>query len=300
MEGLVTDLSRTLASFPSPWYARAALATALSLAAVGALDRGGPREWKSSATPPWRWPLLAVALVGLITPLLLAQRIEDEILVTQLAWCATLSVLVGYGLTLFMVPIMCEKLPQKMCGHDQCKSGAEKRRSVPESLGLIPGINFLICVIVSSAFLAFRDETSRRADYDAALLSVCFMLLLGFVDDILDIPWRYKMTLPLIASLPLLVGYDGSTSILIPRPFRAILATPSSSPTSGLSALTGRTPVELTMVGSVLDAVPFVTVDRYGGGGVVELGVFFYVFMAVLALVWFLCCLLPSFLPSLF
>ena len=27
-------------------------------------------------------------------------------------------------------------------------------------------------------------------EYNAALASVCFMILLGFVDDVLDIPWR--------------------------------------------------------------------------------------------------------------
>jgi len=27
-------------------------------------------------------------------------------------------------------------------------------------------------------------------EYNAALASICFMTLLGFVDDVLDIPWR--------------------------------------------------------------------------------------------------------------
>ena len=27
-------------------------------------------------------------------------------------------------------------------------------------------------------------------EYNAALTSVCFMILLGFVDDVLDVPWR--------------------------------------------------------------------------------------------------------------
>jgi UDP-N-acetylglucosamine--dolichyl-phosphate N-acetylglucosaminephosphotransferase len=27
-------------------------------------------------------------------------------------------------------------------------------------------------------------------EYNAALASICFMLFLGFVDDVLDIPWR--------------------------------------------------------------------------------------------------------------
>jgi UDP-N-acetylglucosamine--dolichyl-phosphate N-acetylglucosaminephosphotransferase len=27
-------------------------------------------------------------------------------------------------------------------------------------------------------------------EYNAALACICFMLFLGFVDDVLDIPWR--------------------------------------------------------------------------------------------------------------
>lgn len=30
----------------------------------------------------------------------------------------------------------------------------------------------------------------RLVDYNAALATVCFMLFLGFADDVLDIPWR--------------------------------------------------------------------------------------------------------------
>ena len=43
------------------------------------------------------------------------------------------------------------------------------------------------------------------------------MLLLGFSDDVLDVRWRYKIALSALATLPLLVAYDGSTDILIPR-----------------------------------------------------------------------------------
>ena len=35
------------------------------------------------------------------------------------------------------------------------------------------------------------------------------MILLGFMDDVLDIKWRYKLILPLFASLPLLIAYTG-------------------------------------------------------------------------------------------
>lgn len=44
---------------------------------------------------------------------------------------------------------------------------------------------------------------SWLVDYNAALATICFMLFLGFADDVLDIPWRVKLMLPALASLPL-------------------------------------------------------------------------------------------------
>ena len=40
-------------------------------------------------------------------------------------------------------------------------------------------------------------------DFNAALATICFMLFLGFADDVLDVPWRVKLLLPCLASLPL-------------------------------------------------------------------------------------------------
>jgi UDP-N-acetylglucosamine--dolichyl-phosphate N-acetylglucosaminephosphotransferase len=49
------------------------------------------------------------------------------------------------------------------------------------------------------------------------------MLFLGFVDDVLDIPWRYKLILPLVAALPLAISYPGGTDVVIPLPLRALV-----------------------------------------------------------------------------
>ena len=61
-------------------------------------------------------------------------------------------------------------------------------------------------------------------EYMAALLSILFMILLGFVDDALEVPWRYKLVLPAIASLPVLVAYSGETTIKIPLLMSNILS----------------------------------------------------------------------------
>ncbi|CAL5322535.1 unnamed protein product [Camellia sinensis] len=48
----------------------------------------------------------------------------------------------------------------------------------------------------------------RLVKYNAALAFICFMILLGFVDDVLDVPWRVKLLLPSIATLSLLMVLD--------------------------------------------------------------------------------------------
>lgn len=61
-----------------------------------------------------------------------------------------------------------------------------------------------------------RPPTRRLVDYNAALATICFMLFLGFADDVLDIPWRIKLVLPAIAALPLLIAYSGGTGACAP------------------------------------------------------------------------------------
>jgi hypothetical protein len=49
------------------------------------------------------------------------------------------------------------------------------------------------------------------------------MTLLGFADDVLELPWRSKLILPGLASIPLLVAYQGGTLIIIPKPFQSMI-----------------------------------------------------------------------------
>jgi len=49
------------------------------------------------------------------------------------------------------------------------------------------------------------------------------MILLGFVDDTVDLRWKYKLILPLVASVPLITSYSGGTNIILPIPVREYL-----------------------------------------------------------------------------
>lgn len=48
---------------------------------------------------------------------------------------------------------------------------------------------------------------SEFVEYLCALLSICCMIFLGFADDVLDLPWRHKLLIPTVATLPLLMVY---------------------------------------------------------------------------------------------
>ncbi|KAK7846684.1 udp-n-acetylglucosamine--dolichyl-phosphate n-acetylglucosaminephosphotransferase [Quercus suber] len=89
--------------------------------------------------------------------------------------------------------------------------------SEPESLGIVVGIVFLVVAILFQYF-NLTSDSNWLVEYNVALASICFMTLLGFVDDVLDVPWRVKLLLPSFAALPLLMAYAGHTTIIIPKP----------------------------------------------------------------------------------
>jgi UDP-N-acetylglucosamine--dolichyl-phosphate N-acetylglucosaminephosphotransferase len=65
-------------------------------------------------------------------------------------------------------------------------------------------------------------------EYITALLAVTCILLLGFADDVLDVPWRVKLLLPAIAALPLLLVYYATfdiTFVIVPKPLRPLIGT---------------------------------------------------------------------------
>ncbi|EOY09110.1 PREDICTED: UDP-N-acetylglucosamine--dolichyl-phosphate N-acetylglucosaminephosphotransferase [Theobroma cacao] len=131
---------------------------------------------------------------------------------------AALSV-AGFFLTQRMIPVASRYvLKRNLFGFDINKKGTPQGTvKVPESLGIVVGIVFLVLAILFQYF-NFTADSNWLVEYNAALASICFMILLGFVDDVLDVPWRVKLLLPSIAALPLLMAYAGHTTIIIPKP----------------------------------------------------------------------------------
>ena len=91
------------------------------------------------------------------------------------------------------------------------------------------------------------------------------MLFLGFTDDVLEWPWRYKLFLPSVASLPLLCCYEGSRTVVVPIPIRSYLMT------NGV----------YTRLGELINR--FVIVDANADGAIVNLGMFYLLYMGLLA-----------------
>ncbi|KAG5464269.1 hypothetical protein LSCM1_00450 [Leishmania martiniquensis] len=96
-----------------------------------------------------------------------------------------------------------------------------QKQAIPESLGILAGAVYLSVVMVLTLCLwllgAARDGASNVfASLPGPLLTITVMLLLGFVDDVLDVKWRHKIILTTLGSLPLIMTYDGSLSVLMP------------------------------------------------------------------------------------
>ena len=106
------------------------------------------------------------------------------------------------------------------------------------------------------------------------------MLFLGFTDDVLDWPWRYKLVLPTVASLPLLCCYTGSTSVVVPIPMRSWLMQDGQY-TWFAQLLTIGSRQQDPTVAQFLG--PIIAVDPQADGALLDLGLLYYLYMGMLA-----------------
>ncbi|GKY95599.1 hypothetical protein MPSEU_000521200 [Mayamaea pseudoterrestris] len=175
--------------------------------------------------------------------------------------------LFGFIATNKLVPhIKQYNLRKGIAGKDLGKRGTVTAdEPIPEALGIVPGAVFLVCLIFCLVGYA-ASHPSKLLDVNSALLSICFMLFLGFTDDVLDWPWRYKLFLPTVASLPLLCCYTGSTSIVIPIQMRSLLWKDGSG----------------TALGDALGRL-MIVIDANADGALVDLRYLYFMYMGMLA-----------------
>jgi UDP-N-acetylglucosamine--dolichyl-phosphate N-acetylglucosaminephosphotransferase len=236
------------------------------------------------------WGAVLIAILPLLPPAwLLVQQLENSIPIA-LGWIDFVSrgrnedmpreipavgaqllayltmAIFGYVATYRLVPhIKTYTLRKGICGKDLGKRGTSiADKDVPEALGIAPGAVFLVCLIICLVGFA-TSHPSKLLDVNSALLSVCFMLFLGFTDDVLDWPWRYKLFLPSVASLPLLCCYNGSTSIVVPIQLRSLLMQNG----------------QVTLLGNIIGKL--ITIDTNADGAIVNLGILYLLYMGMLA-----------------
>lgn len=110
-----------------------------------------------------------------------------------------------------------------MSGKDINKKGTPAGDvPVPEALGIVPATIFVIfnmCAI----FYTKTFAPNLAFEHTAGILSITFIIFLGFCDDVFDLPWRYKIFLPNIAALPILIAYQGVTHVVTPILLREYL-----------------------------------------------------------------------------
>ena len=173
----------------------------------------------------------------------------------------------AYLTTVHLVPVISKKIPKSKFGCDLLKRPArqkieDKDKTIPESLGLVSGVVFVLALVVSDAIEA--DDTVDAHTLAAATLAIALAILLGFADDILDLEWRYKYALPPLMALPLLAAYNGGTVIRPPTMIRRLLTD--------------------TFVGDVSDKL----LGLFGGSvvpeglGLVDLGFAYQIYMVLL------------------
>ncbi|CAM9628722.1 unnamed protein product [Ectocarpus sp. 12 AP-2014] len=224
-----------------------------------------------------RVPDQLLVAASILPSLALFGQIEDPSARGQLQASAALATL-GYLATIYVLPTFTPFLARSgLTGKDLCKKGtASAEKEIPEGTGVIAGTMFLICVVILQLFYG-RDSSDKMVDYLSALLSICFMTFLGFTDDVLDLPWRYKLLLPTVATLPLLCAYDGSTSVVVPRPLDHLLVAVGAG---------GGGDGVLTLVGRAVSSVFSITVPgKLGGVMLLDLGkcTAYMVYMGLLA-----------------
>ncbi len=108
-------------------------------------------------------------------------------------------------------------LKANLFGMDINKKGTKGGEvKVAECGGIISGTIYLMTLMIGLSYNKLQND-ELMFEHACAIMSISFIILLGFGDDVFDLPWRFKLILPTIGSLPILVSYQGVTDILLPK-----------------------------------------------------------------------------------
>ncbi|KAE8146207.1 glycosyl transferase family 4-domain-containing protein [Aspergillus avenaceus] len=201
----------------------------------------------SSLSPRETWRLLI--LVGICSGILF-NTFQDEgaPLIASIAFSG-IAFSVTYSLITWLSPVF---MKAGLKGKDMAKP---KRPEIPESMGAVCAIVYLLALIFFIPFAFYKDivaatsgggnrdvvlevhhvETGRMlhrfphgrlASYLSGLLSLQCIVILGIGDDLLDIRWRHKVLIPAFGAIPMLIVYFvdfAVTQVVVPVPLQPYL-----------------------------------------------------------------------------
>ncbi|KAM0687750.1 hypothetical protein COBT_001006 [Conglomerata obtusa] len=84
---------------------------------------------------------------------------------------------------------------------------------LPEAIGIASGLSFITTLFI---LLIFEEKTTYFYNVLAISASCLFTILLGFIDDVLDLEWRYKLIFPAVSIIPTILLYSEGTKVILP------------------------------------------------------------------------------------
>ncbi|RLN48631.1 hypothetical protein BBJ28_00004714 [Nothophytophthora sp. Chile5] len=165
----------------------------------------------------------------------------------------------SYAAVALLIPVVGRRMPAKLSGKDLCKRGTPAGDiPIPEALGIVSGLVYVVALVATVLTVVGNADIKRMMAW--GIVSILSMILLGFTDDLSDLRWRHKLLFPPLASLPLLINYAGLTAVVLPKPVRFLFEKDAALHT-------------------LLNPI----VPLSDGGEIAELGLFYYLYMGLMA-----------------
>lgn len=166
---------------------------------------------------PQCWIALTFLLFLLIISFLLKNTIYNKVIFFYITQCFIL-----FKITFLCIPkFICFLNTKGFYGIDLNKINKDK---VAEPIGIVPAILYFLFILFYQVL--YYNDHKILLEYNAGMLSIIFMTFLGFIDDIFELQWRYKVILPFFACLPLVLSYSGETQVVIPPLLRFFFEKP--------------------------------------------------------------------------
>jgi len=98
---------------------------------------------------------------------------------------------------------------------DAHKPGS-KKPEIAEPGGIAPLLSFTFSILIILFIMSFLDPSQPSITLLGGVLSVVIAGLIGLLDDVFNIKWRYKIALGFLPALPLMILRAGTPQVNLP------------------------------------------------------------------------------------